>query len=179
MKLLLVLLKLYPQAWRERYEEEMIALLEEHTITLFTLIDLCFGALDARLDPHYRTQRAFTISDRMSRIRLANSTIFWIFPLFWLCWYSSLGGLLDFIVILFNPLAQIAATSFHIGFATTMISVLLSGLFVAFVTIRKATSTKAIVRFIPLACFLLAGISYLLAVHNEPLNGFVFIGTCS
>ncbi len=45
----------YPQGWRERYEEEMIALLEQHNVTLATHFDLLLGALDARLDPSYRS----------------------------------------------------------------------------------------------------------------------------
>src|SRR5258708_29294088 len=48
---------LYPQRWRLRYEEEMLALIEQHTITSATLFDLLLGALDARLDPLYRTAK--------------------------------------------------------------------------------------------------------------------------
>src|SRR6266566_6240808 len=33
----------------------MVALLEQHQITLWTVLDLLVGALDARLDPHYRS----------------------------------------------------------------------------------------------------------------------------
>ena len=50
------LLRLYPSAWRQRYQEEMQALLELHTITAATALDLLFGALDAWLDPAYRTR---------------------------------------------------------------------------------------------------------------------------
>jgi DNA-binding PadR family transcriptional regulator len=57
MQLILWILHLYPPAWRERYEGEMVALLEQHTITLWTVVDLLVGALDARLDPHYRRKR--------------------------------------------------------------------------------------------------------------------------
>jgi len=178
VKLLLLLLKLYPRAWRERYETEMVALLEEHTVTLFTLIDLLFGALDARLDPHYRTQRMLSPNDRMSRIRFANSTILWVFPLFWLCWMAYLGELSDFIVNRFNPMAEITTDLFRIGFGITMLAVVLSGLFISLVMTRRATSTyNAVVRFIPLTCFLFACISYFLAANNGPLNGLVFICT--
>jgi len=178
VKLLLWLVKLYPRAWRERYEIEMVALLEEHNITFFTLIDLLFGALDARLDPHYRAQRTFLSGERMSRIRIANSAIFWVFPLFWLCWMAFLSELSDFIVNRFDPLAEITTDLFRIGFGITMLAVLLSGLFVSLVTARGANSTyNAVVRFIPLACFLFACISYFLAANNRPLNGLVFICT--
>jgi DNA-binding PadR family transcriptional regulator len=57
MRLVIWMLRLYPPAWRERYEAEMVALLEQHEITFFTVVDLLVGALDARLDPHYRRAR--------------------------------------------------------------------------------------------------------------------------
>jgi hypothetical protein len=34
MPLVIWILRLYPPAWRERYEAEMVALLEQHAITL-------------------------------------------------------------------------------------------------------------------------------------------------
>lgn len=60
MRLVIWMLRFYPPTWRERYETEMIALLEQHTLTLWTVIDLLFGALDTRLDPYYRSQRQLT-----------------------------------------------------------------------------------------------------------------------
>lgn len=58
MRHVIWILHLYPGAWRKRYEEEMVALLEQHTVTLATCFDLLLGALDARLDPTYRTEKA-------------------------------------------------------------------------------------------------------------------------
>ena len=45
------LLRLYPSAWRERYGEELVALLEDHPATLADRLDLIRGAFDARLHP--------------------------------------------------------------------------------------------------------------------------------
>ena len=45
------LLRLYPAAWRERYGDELLVLLEEHPATVFDLFDLVRGALDAHLHP--------------------------------------------------------------------------------------------------------------------------------
>lgn len=59
MKIVTLLLSLYPPRWRERYQEEMLAVLEQHTISLATILDLLLGALDARLDPAYRTKEGF------------------------------------------------------------------------------------------------------------------------
>jgi ATP-dependent Clp protease ATP-binding subunit ClpC len=50
------ILRLYPSAWRQRYREEMQALLDLHTVTAATALDLLFGALDAWLHPVHQTQ---------------------------------------------------------------------------------------------------------------------------
>jgi hypothetical protein len=46
-----VLLSLYPRAWRERYEDEFIALLEARPPDVHDRIDIVRGAIDARLHP--------------------------------------------------------------------------------------------------------------------------------
>jgi hypothetical protein len=45
------LLRLYPAAWRERYEDEFVALLDERQLSPFDVFDITLGALDARLRP--------------------------------------------------------------------------------------------------------------------------------
>ncbi|MBO0795183.1 MAG: hypothetical protein J2P36_30170 [Ktedonobacteraceae bacterium] len=46
------LIRLYPRFWRRRYEEEVLALLEQRSPSILDGIDLLFGALDAHLHPH-------------------------------------------------------------------------------------------------------------------------------
>lgn len=46
-----MLLSLYPRAWRERYEEEFLALLEARPPDVHDRIDIVRGAMDARLHP--------------------------------------------------------------------------------------------------------------------------------
>lgn len=46
-----LLLRLYPAAWRERYEDEFLALLDERPISPFDAFDIVLGALDARFRP--------------------------------------------------------------------------------------------------------------------------------
>ena len=48
------LLRLYPRAWRERYEDEMLALLEIAAIGWRGRVDLVRGALDARIHAESR-----------------------------------------------------------------------------------------------------------------------------
>jgi hypothetical protein len=56
MHLAIWLVRLYPRAWRRRYEAEMLALLEQHHVTVLTILDLLFGMVTARLDPHYGSE---------------------------------------------------------------------------------------------------------------------------
>jgi hypothetical protein len=44
-------LRLYPRAWRRRYETEMLAVLEARPVTNRVRVDLLRGALDAYLNP--------------------------------------------------------------------------------------------------------------------------------
>ncbi len=48
------LLRLYPRAWRERYGDEMLALLEAQPASIFDQLDLILGALDAHLHEQVR-----------------------------------------------------------------------------------------------------------------------------
>ena len=53
MRLCFAALRLYPEAWRERYEPEVRALIEQSEVSLATVIDLLGGALDAHLHPGF------------------------------------------------------------------------------------------------------------------------------
>lgn len=46
-----ILLNLYPRAWRNRYEAEFRAMLEEHSISAMEALDIALGAADAHLRP--------------------------------------------------------------------------------------------------------------------------------
>jgi hypothetical protein len=46
------LVRLYPRAWRDRYEEEFLILLDERPLTTRDVVDTLRGALDAHLHPH-------------------------------------------------------------------------------------------------------------------------------
>ena len=45
------LVRLYPRAWRERYEEEFVAMLEQGPVSIKDLFDVALGAVDAWLRP--------------------------------------------------------------------------------------------------------------------------------
>jgi hypothetical protein len=58
------LLRLYPKAWRQRYEAEMKALLDQHEVTIVTRLDLLRGAVDASL-----FDRRFAMSSTLPALR--------------------------------------------------------------------------------------------------------------
>ena len=58
------LLRLYPRTWRQRYEEEMLAMLELYPSSFLDRVDLVFGALDAHLHPHLGTL-GLSLAERM------------------------------------------------------------------------------------------------------------------
>ncbi|HEX9039195.1 MAG TPA: hypothetical protein VF808_19605 [Ktedonobacterales bacterium] len=73
------LLRLYPAAWRARYQDEVEALLDQHTATFATVLDLLWGALDARLDPAFSTEGMFR---PMNRLRTSMIAVFCAYAAF-------------------------------------------------------------------------------------------------
>lgn len=67
-------LELYPLAYRERYREELSALLEDCPATVGTVFDLLFGALDAHLRPG---RLVASPSERM-RGTISAAVVLWI-----------------------------------------------------------------------------------------------------
>ncbi len=96
MKAINWILRCYPLRWRERYQEEILALLEQHTITSKTLLDLLLGALDARLDPRYRSKEGIMFQNirdmrSLSIIYICALIVFLFSATFWLMLNGSLA----------------------------------------------------------------------------------------
>ncbi len=75
------LLGLYPAAWRERYGDELVALLEDHRTTPSDHIDLIRGALDARLHPQVRgaaPDKESSMSQRLLALSAAIGGALWM-----------------------------------------------------------------------------------------------------
>lgn len=76
-------LRLYPRAWRERYADEVLELLEQHRVTLWTVLDVLLGAVDAHLRRDLLPER---LTSMAHRIRTSEISIFVAFVLFCLAW---------------------------------------------------------------------------------------------
>lgn len=59
------LVRLYPRGWRERYEEEFLAMLEQRPMSLLDMLDVALGAVDARLNSQARSERMVPLVNRM------------------------------------------------------------------------------------------------------------------
>jgi hypothetical protein len=77
------LLTLYPRAWRDRYAEEFLALLESQPASIGVVVDVIAGAMDAHLSPQWEAglQGAETSKQggtvmRLLAIRCAGATHF-------------------------------------------------------------------------------------------------------
>lgn len=77
------LLQLYPRAWRERYGDEVAAVLAAHHVTPWTLLDIVLGALDAHLHGDLLPGR---LTSMAHRIRSSEIAIFCAFVLFCVAW---------------------------------------------------------------------------------------------
>jgi hypothetical protein len=72
------LLRYYPPAWRERYEDEVTDVLAQHRVSFSTWIDLVRGAVDAHLDPSF----AGRMSPSAIRLRRSETLVFCSFIAF-------------------------------------------------------------------------------------------------
>ena len=72
------LLRYYPPAWRERYEDEVTDVLSQHQVSFSTWLDLARGAFDAHLDPRF----AGTMSPTATRLRRSEIIVFCSFIAF-------------------------------------------------------------------------------------------------
>lgn len=141
-------LRLYPRLWRQRYEEEMLAMLEERHCSLFDTVDLFFGALDAHLHPHLGTT-GMPLLERIKRmLSLLRRSLLLIF-----CAYIGfiLAGA-DFQKMTeygdFQQAAQtygLVGLSFNlvvIGAFVALLAVIAGGLPIAIAIVRSALARK-------------------------------------
>ena len=76
------ILRLYPRAWRERYGDEMLAMLDARPASLSDRFDLVRGAFDARLHPQVRgaatPEKEIPVSQRLLGSMAALGGLVWI-----------------------------------------------------------------------------------------------------
>lgn len=136
------LLRLYPQAWRARYAEEFLALLEECPPSAAMLADVVLGALDARLHLDTVTGR---IVPFMNRLKITEITVFCAYIGFVVAGlafgkmveYDDFHGLLDS-----NTGVAVSYWTLYAGAFAALLAVLVGGLPIAYAAARYAIRAK-------------------------------------
>ncbi|EPZ44494.1 hypothetical protein [Alicyclobacillus acidoterrestris] len=158
------LLRLYPRAWRERYEQEMLVLLEEHKITPATVLDLLIGALDAHLNYNGVTEG---VTYMVNRLRTGVVMIFCAFMLFGVGW-SMLQRLTDPLnqfnaVAMYHPEFRVLFDADFIAGCLSFLAFLIGGLPVFFISLRRAIKHRQKNVLIPFAVALSCLLTSILA----------------
>ena len=77
----LLLTRLYPRGWRERYQDEMAEVLAQHTISVGTLFDIVVGALDAHVHADVRPEGIYSMAHKLRASAIAVFCAFLLFVL--------------------------------------------------------------------------------------------------
>ena len=142
------LLRLYPCAWRELYEDEVLAMLEQHSLSFADGVNLVFGALDAQLHPHLGTT-GMSFYERIvhmfSTLRRSLLVIFCAYIGFILAgWaFQKMTEYDDFVEAARTH--SVIGLSFNlvvIGAVVAFLAVLVGGLPIAFTVVRSALAQK-------------------------------------
>ena len=134
------LLRLYPDAWRERYGDEFGALLEDYPLTPFALVDIVLGALDAHIAPLDANGRILRMLNRPRRSAIS---IFCAYIAFVLAGLSFNQMIEDDLRTLNGPHPDLAIAYYVVagGAVVALLAVLAGGIPVAFSAIRRAFTT--------------------------------------
>ncbi|HET8841107.1 MAG TPA: hypothetical protein VFN35_06535 [Ktedonobacteraceae bacterium] len=175
------LLGLYPHTWRMRYEAEIIAMLEQRSLTLRDRLDLLCGALDAHLHPELGSL-VLSLSERtILMIRTMRNSLLTLF-----CAYAGfcLAGLAFQKVTEYDDFMNAAHTHSLVGFSFNLVvigsviaclAVMAGGLPIAYAVLRSAINQKRFASlfllFAPiLVCGVFLGVLFLLK-SLLPLDG--------
>jgi hypothetical protein len=148
MKMAKYLLYLYPRGWRRRYEDELLALLEEDPCSLNDCLDLLLGALDAHLHP----QLSVNGLPRLERVRQMLTTLRHSLLLIFCAYLGFILAGAAFAKLTEDASFQVAIqghgvlmVSFNLtglGALVTLLAVLAGGLPVALAIIRSAWTRR-------------------------------------
>lgn len=137
------LTRLYPREWRERYEAEFTALLEQCLNSPLDVLDVILGAFDARLRLMSGEPLNWRVMNMLNKIRTAIMIVFAAYIGFVLAGFSLVGLADD------SPMATLMKTNsalaaawatIQAGAAVALLAVVIGGLPIAITVIRRALS---------------------------------------
>ena len=178
------LLRLYPRAWRNRYEDEFAALLEQCPLSLSDLLDIFVGAIDARLHPHVPRGEMLLGGPLLLVQRLRRTTFIGVCAsiAFFVAGaaFEETTNTARFVELTGNlpryyPLFTVSSYAIAIGLAVALLAVMVGGIPIAWAVIRYAASVARkdlLFWAVPLFALvvLLAGNYVLLAVEDNCMS---------
>lgn len=137
------LVRLYPRGWRERYEEEFLAVLEERDVSFSDILDVALGALDARLRPRVVSEgRSLLVMDRM-RSSVLGVLWAWVGLVVAGVGFQKMTEYDDFVrAARENALIGAAFDAVVIGAVVALMAVAAGGAPIAFVAVRRAHTER-------------------------------------
>jgi hypothetical protein len=175
------LMRLYPHTWRERYEDEVLAMLEQRSLSFTDGVNLFFGALDAQLHPHLGTT-GMSLYERILAmfvtLRRSLLMIFCAFIGFVLAgWaFQKMTESDDFVAVArTHSVVGLSFTLVVIGAVVALLAVLIGGLPIAIAVIRSALAHKRrgplLLLAVPILAFaVFLGTTLLLEALHRPDN---------
>lgn len=137
------LLRLYPRAWRERYGDEVAAVLAQHRVSLWTLLDMLLGAYDTHLHGDLLPGRLVSMAHR---IRSSEIVVFCAFVVFCLAW-GPMQQMRDPLsvwesTVQIHPEIRTALDVVNSAGLVALLAVLAGGIPILIGTIRAAASAR-------------------------------------
>lgn len=182
------LIRLYPHTWRERYEDEVLAMLEQQRSLSFSDgVNLFFGALDVHLHPHLGTT-GMTLYERILAmfvtLRRSLLTIFCAYIGFILAGaaFQKMTEYHDFTeTAQTNSIVGLSFNLVVIGAFVALLAVLAGGLPIAIAIVKSALTQKRYGSLLLLAIPILAfavflGTTLLLKAIYQPGNHLSPVG---
>ena len=154
------LLRCYPPAWRERYETEMTAVLEDHRASVVTWFDLLRGAFDARLDPAFAGGRNVLIN-RMRRSEIAVFCAFVVYVLAGMGFQKMTEDAYKAGVMQAHPVVGIGYYAVIVGAVIAGLGVVAGALPIGFSVVRRALTERRTDLIALLAVPLVLGVAIL------------------
>jgi hypothetical protein len=134
------LVALYPETWRERYEEEFLALLEDCPLSCASLIDVMVSALDAHLHSAQVFGRMLTM---LQRLRSTAITVFCAYIVFVLAGLGYWNMTEDYVERLnVHPAIALSYYALQAGAIIGLLAVLAGGLPIALAVAWRAFVTR-------------------------------------
>jgi hypothetical protein len=135
------LTRLYPRAWRNRYEEEFTALLEQCLNSPLDVLDILLGAVDAHLLLLSGESLNWRVLNMLNKIRTAVMIVFAAYIGFIIAGFALVGMADDSPMIALtktNTVLSVAWNTIQAGAAVALLAVVIGGLPLAITIIRRA-----------------------------------------